>query len=376
MHKSLAGLLMGLSTLSLSAPAQAQDSSQPLDRFVQLDLEVPFRPTVFPSGDSRYVTYELNLTNQIPRDLTLRRIDVLDSDSRKVLESDSGSALRKRVRITGQREFDATGDEPVSLGAGQRAIVFFFVKIPSSGVVPQRLSHRLWVGTEEGERAFDFARVTSVDASELPVLDPPLAGGPWLCDGAPAVDSYHRRTLLCLDGVGRVSQRYAIDYEIKTPEGKTFQGDAKVNTNYPAYGQPIYAAAAGRVVKVVEGLPDNEPPQVPPLTDPDKAGGNSVVLDIGSGRYLICGHMQPGSIRVKVGDSVTAGQLLGKVGNSGNSFEPHLHVQVCDRPSFLGAQGLPYVLRQYQLVDGASKTPIQGQLPLLNQLIEFPARQP
>jgi murein DD-endopeptidase MepM/ murein hydrolase activator NlpD len=68
-----------------------------------------------------------------------------------------------------------------------------------------------------------------------------------------------------------------------------------------------------------------------------------VIVDIGNGRYIMYAHLIPGSVTVAVNDEVSAGQVLGKLGDSGNASAPHLHFQVMDRPSPLGAHGLPFV---------------------------------
>jgi peptidase M23-like protein len=376
----LAALAIGCGTSSNFFPsAQAQGPLQnleepadivPLDRFVQLDLRVPFPPTVIPSGGNQYVVHELFVQNQIPLDYELVRVEVVDADSNQTVNNLAGSALRQHVRVSGVQEIDETIDDPVPVAAGQSVFVFFFIEFP--GDVPRNLKHRLVVNTPSGEVILNHDLVATVDTNPPTVLAPPLSGGPFFCDGAPGFDSYHRRTMLAVDGLARVSQRYAIDFEILTSQGTTFSGDPSVNDNYPIYGQPILASASGTVAKIVDGLPDNTPPEVPNNTDVEKVGGNGVLIDIGDGRYLVHGHMQPGSITVQVGDIITVGQVLGRVGNSGNSFEPHLHLQVCDRPSFLGAQGLPYVFDGYTLINGVTQTPIQNQIPLLNQVISFP----
>lgn len=365
---------------SFIATANAQEGQNlglpasiiPVEPFVQLNLEVPFRPTVFPSGANQFLTYELNVTNMIPLDYDLKRVEVLNSDTNQTVASFTGSDLREIVRLSGTPPIDAESDEPITLAKGETAIVFFFLDIPLTETLPQNLSHRLVVGTNNGERILNHETIVAVDTTPPVALAPPMTGGPWFCDGAPGADSYHRRTLLAVNGLARISQRYAIDFEILTPEGRTFSGDPTVNSNYPAYGQPILASAPGTVVKVIDGLPDNTPPQVPPTTNVDTVGGNGVIMDIGQGRFLVHGHMQPGSITVSEGDTVALGQQLGLIGNSGNSFEPHLHLQVVDKPSFLAAQGLPWVLSNYELVEGNSATPVQNQLPLLNQVINFP----
>ena len=74
-----------------------------------------------------------------------------------------------------------------------------------------------------------------------------------------------------------------------------------------------------------------------------------MIEDIGDGLYAFYAHMQPGSLRVKVGDRVRRGQVLGLLGNSGNSSEPHLHFQICDANSELGSEGIPYAFRSFEV---------------------------
>jgi murein DD-endopeptidase MepM/ murein hydrolase activator NlpD len=77
--------------------------------------------------------------------------------------------------------------------------------------------------------------------------------------------------------------------------------------------------------------------------------------------------LQPGSIRVKPGERVRAGQLLGLVGNSGNSTAPHLHFHVSDRPSILEGEGLPYGIDRFS-VEGREHS---GELPLQDWVVDF-----
>ncbi len=98
-------------------------------------------------------------------------------------------------------------------------------------------------------------------------------------------------------------------------------------------------------------------------------------------------HMQPGKIRVKVGDKVRRGEVLGLVGNSGNSDGPHLHFQICDADSPLGSEGLPFVFESFDRVgqrgltdNGASWTSLPNgkveerrmEIPLENIVVRFP----
>jgi murein DD-endopeptidase MepM/ murein hydrolase activator NlpD len=116
---------------------------------------------------------------------------------------------------------------------------------------------------------------------------------------------------------------------------------------------PVLAAASGVVVTVVDGFPDQEPVGTrTPLPLADDAG-NSVVEDIGGGRYVTYAHLKPGTIpaAVRKGARLSTGQLIGHLGNSGNSLAPHLHFQVQDGPVYYDATGLPFVF-DTQLLEG------------------------
>jgi peptidase M23-like protein len=95
---------------------------------------------------------------------------------------------------------------------------------------------------------------------------------------------------------------------------------------------------------MMDGLPENVPHSGKLAIDLtwQNAGGNHVVVDIGYGLYAFYAHLHPGSLTVKEGDIVTAGQILGHVGNTGSSTEPHLPFHIVDRANFLSGQGVPY----------------------------------
>lgn len=90
---------------------------------------------------------------------------------------------------------------------------------------------------------------------------------------------------------------------------------------YVIYGVPVYAPCTGVVEVAIDGLPDMPVPQM----DREHMAGNHVLLRC-AGADVLLGHLQPGSIKVKAGDQVAVGQLVGAVGNSGNTGEPHLHI--------------------------------------------------
>jgi murein DD-endopeptidase MepM/ murein hydrolase activator NlpD len=147
------------------------------------------------------------------------------------------------------------------------------------------------------------------------------------------------------------SQRFAIDWIKLDDLGRMVAGDPKVLTNWVGYGEPLFAAIDGMVVSTRNDLDDQPPGQLPEPASitAETALGNHVILDIGRGNFLFYAHMQKGSVTVRKGGRVPQGRQLGRLGNSGNTSAPHLHIQVMDSPSALGATGLPYVYRSFTL---------------------------
>jgi murein DD-endopeptidase MepM/ murein hydrolase activator NlpD len=141
-------------------------------------------------------------------------------------------------------------------------------------------------------------------------------------------------------------QRFALDLLIVRDQ-RTHDGDGRKCSDYFCYGQPVLAPAAGTVVWEQDSLPDNEPGKM----DPSHATGNSLILDHGNGEYSLIAHLQPGSLRFRVGDRVPADAQVGRCGNSGNTSEPHVHFHLQNRPMLFDADGLPAQFADV-LVDG------------------------
>lgn len=174
-------------------------------------------------------------------------------------------------------------------------------------------------------------------------------------------------------------EAFAYDIAQIGADDKTFRGEGTRFEDYYAYGAPVLAAGDGTVVEVVADQPEN--PEV--LRRPgesfeaygDRAGaiqmalvakgdraiaGNAVIVDHGDGEYSLYAHLKPGSLKVKVGDKVSAGQPLGELGASGNVTEPHLHFQVCDGPNPLHCAGVPLDFTNVELPYADGPRAIQG----------------
>ena len=142
---------------------------------------------------------------------------------------------------------------------------------------------------------------------------------------------------------------FAIDvYGLDENDG-TQKSDADENAAAAGWGREILAPAGGTVLYARNDVPDNPRPGPPDITqyaalhDPAMASyGNCVIIDHGNSEYSVMAHMQHGSVRVKAGERVVAGEVIGKLGNSGNSFGPHLHYQLQSGPLLVHDESLPF----------------------------------
>ena len=367
--------LTAVTTLPLMVVAQAQLPPQ-------IEARIPKPPTVASLNGQRALAYEIHVTNVTADTQTLKRVETLDGSSGNALVALTDSALGVAIARRGAPVARADRSK---IGPGLRAILFMWV--PVGAAAPATISHRLSFETGRGDSVRTAVLETSAVpvAQDAPVLGPPLRGDSWLAANGPANESGHRRALIGVAGGLFIAQRFAIDYVKLVENGSgTFTGDSLKNTSYAAYGTDALAVADGQVVAVKDGIPENVPgvnSRAVPITM-ETVGGNHVIVDLGRGKYAFYAHLQPGSIKVKVGDRVRRGQVLGLVGNSGNSTEPHLHFHVSDANSPLGSEGVPYVHESLDVVGrcratlgdcarGAAETR-RGQMPAANQLVRFP----
>lgn len=329
----------------VAKPAAPQ---RPID--VPVDVTMPVRPTEFKGGGKTHLCYELHITNFGRTDCVLTRVEVTRTDSpKKVLAVYDGDELGSRVMRPGLTP--TTTQEKLKLGAGLRLVTYLLLTFDAAAEAPAAIQHRLSfkVGDYPEELSVECARATVVKRPV--VIRAPLRGGEWLAGNGPSNTSGHRRALVPIGGGVHIAQRFAIDFVQLREDGRTYTGDQKDNKNYRCYGAEALAVAGGTVVGVKDGIPEN----VPGLNSRavtitlETVGGNYVIVELGNGHFAFYAHLQPGSLRVKLGDKVRPGQVLGLVGNSGNSTEPHLHFHISDANSPLGSEGLPYGLSSFEV---------------------------
>lgn len=342
------------------APLQQPPAVQPAGTAASaLPMSVPVAPVPVASQDGVNLAYELELAPANGLSPVLDKAEVLDpATGRVLLALDDGmlEALYHPAAVpppTPAELRNGTGKVPLP-----RLSIWLVV---SPNAVPDRLSHRLILNRSAA--GLPAVTVTggevTVRKDRMPVVvGPPLRGPGWMVMETTAPLTHHFSAQITTNGVTRVPQRYAQDWVLLDPvTGKAAPGNASLARSYYGFGSGIYAVADGTVSDASDGLPDAEAIYVPLGTTYDTAAGNFVILDLGNNKYACYAHMVNGSVRVKKGDTVKEGQVIGLMGNSGNSDIPHLHFQVVtDTPSFLGAEGYPHVYRSFNVTGRVNDT--------------------
>jgi biotin carboxyl carrier protein len=416
---AVVGLLALTACSSGSSPSTSVDplaGVQVPDAFTSVTMR-PVSAATFPflGSDLKYhVAYDLILTDASRVPATIDKVDVVDAahpDS--VVVSYSGAALVdpscafgdcNRLRMLPSSPAADTSIPPQE----SRALLIDFT-FDSLDKAPKVVMHHLYGQgtTNPGSRQpspIDYlAAPLSISSGTPRVIGPPVKGKNWIAlNGCCEPGFPHRTSLATFNGMLVNSQRFAIDWKQTDESGAFYQGDKTKNESYVDYGSAVYAVADGTITNTLDTmdankpgiLPANDPVLAPQLTI-ETVDGNHVVENIGGGVYAFYAHLQKGSLLVKQGDKVKKGQVIAKLGNTGNSNASHMHFHLMDGPSVLGSDGVPYVIDSFSY-DGqvapsaiadaddylsgtflsgklASPQPRTNQLPTQLAIVDFPS---
>jgi hypothetical protein len=356
-----------------------------------------------------HLAYELLVTNATALPVRIDDVEVRDGRTHRPLLTLTGAALRAALTTAAGSAGDEETIDPsrpgsVILASSATWVVWLDIALTRLSAVPAQLEHRavgvIVVPGGASPLPFD-SLVGKVDTSRraATVLSPPVPGGIWyMSEGCCTDDTHHRRGLAPINGQLSVPQRFAIDFFRLDAQHRTWIGDPSKVASYLSYQQPVIASAPGTIVASLDGLPNStalpNPPKPPPI---EQTVGNDVIEQIGPGLYILYAHLDPGSVKVHVGQQVRRGQLLGLIGTSGNSTTPHLHFQILTTPTFFPSDSVPYVFDKFTLpgriterlwddnlglqptgalpFEAASPvTQRRNEMPLDRSVVQFPAR--
>ena len=213
--------------------------------------------------------------------------------------------------------------------------------------------------------------------------------GEWLSPNTPG-------TKVPSHGTNQLGTRYAYDFiqvdwnRMGTPAYRVgvmqylFSG-VKLS-DYYCWGQEVYSPCDGIVVVAEDGYAENEKTNLladmsnayknahyfdPEKDDIQSVAGNYVIIKYSENVYAALCHLQTGSVQVSVGQMIKKGEVIGRVGHSGNSFAPHLHFQLMDSSDISVANGVPCAFEQYEIFRDNEWQIIENGIPTDKDRIRF-----
>jgi hypothetical protein len=306
-----------------------------------------------------HVEYELLVVSVFPEPVTLSTVTVLDPDGKELRRMD-GSALAAAT----QTLFAKTSSAVIPASAAVSVDVDLILP---PGAAPDRVTHRIAYTLKADSQLGLLADPPEVDAPEVTinhqaaiVIRPPVKGDGWLVGAACCKPNVHRDERIAIDGTRiATAETFAVDL-VKVRNDRIFDGDGKAVEQYYGFGENVLAVADGTVVSVHDGMSDQTPFVLMTPKSTSDYGGNNVMVEIAPNVFAWYAHLRQDSIAVKVGDAVKAGALIGKLGNTGPSEGPHLHLGLLDKPDPIAGRGLPFVFDSFALVGAVDFDKSQG----------------
>jgi hypothetical protein len=338
----------------------------------------PARPIVEVRDGDQFVVFDMEVRNLSAEPLRISQIEVSVYDpagqlvQRRSLNTD---AFAPSIAVIGEQVlkpgasldiFNPFSEFPPYLPLSRLEYSFCLERELDEEREPNR--HRLFDDC-------DFRRqltVTPVNYEDKTALILPLQGRIFIWEGhdfyahharVPMGDPRVRRL-----GISANSNQFAEDFIYLDAQGRRYHDDPRKLENWHSYGRPIYAPGPGVVAAAANDIPENwfeneaatkiGHPKLRNGQDP-KDIGNFVLIDHRNGEYSLLVHMKSGSVSVQPGDRVEQGELVGRIGFSGDSIFPHLHYSLMGGPELFKAWGLPAYFLQFHRAMGTVSIPVK-----------------
>jgi murein DD-endopeptidase len=291
--------------------------------------------------------YEMYLTNFSTDTFKLKRLSIVNSSDSIICYTMQNQELRNSYRKIGSVVKDTT----LQLLPGNAAIIYIELSLQKGQI--QEIKHRLGfeiVGKENSGEVSVETSATKCYLNTQLVLGAPLKGGIWAAVYEPAWERGHRRVIYTMHGKARIPGRYAIDFIKMDSKGKYANGDENIVRNWFGYEVDVVAVADGIVSSIRDDFSESATLSEHVKYTPDKAAGNYVSIKIGNNQFAFYEHLKPKSIKVKIGQKVKKGDVIASLGFTGQTTGPHLHFHVAEADSPLGAEGIPFVFEQFEML--------------------------
>ena len=312
-----------------------------------IETSIAFLTNPIRVDNSLQLKYELNILNNFKIPFTLHKVEIYDLE-----KEDKPLAVFNNDYI--DENFDRPGNKNLKdlkqLSANEFGVLNLNLILKQEQSMPKTILHKLYFSRikRNGDSAIHAMEVAVTQIPETNKLTfgfPFKKKGKWLYEA-----KSHQGARYITEGRATYPQRFAIDWTLIDDNGNFAKNDIKKNENWETYGVELISVADGKVIEIKNGIIENIPlsEEMAIRITRETIGGNYVIIDIGNNRYAFYGHLIPNSLKVKVGDTVKKGQVIGLLGNSGNSDAPHLHFHLETKSNaFFGGEGIPYHINKY-----------------------------
>lgn len=288
--------------------------------------------------------YEIVLTNFYADSIQIKSLEVLNTSGSSLLLYPNGKSLLDRQSKIGSKITDSTTTMPL----GSSSI--FYMELALINETNTEIVHHVTFDSPDKLVHKEESMLTFCSFGNPLILGKPLNFGLWTAIYDPSWVRGHRRVVYIVNGKARIPGRYAIDFIRVDDEGKIASGDENIMSNWLGHGADVLAVADGIVATVRDGFPESRTLSDHPAYSSEEAAGNYISIKIGDNQFAFYEHLKPKNIQVKPGQKVKRGDVIGSLGLTGQGTSPHLHFHIANVNSLLGAEGIPFVFEEFEVI--------------------------
>ncbi|WP_347375063.1 M23 family metallopeptidase [Aequorivita sp. Q41] len=325
-----------------------------------LETNVSFLSSLINANNKNYLAYELNILNNYKASIALKKVEIFDLASTElpiaIFDSIYINENLERPKLRSENDLKI-------ISANQFGVLNLNIEFNDIKNIPEKIFHRLHFNINKGNGesiayTFESTILDIPNKTKLTLGLPFNKKGKWLYEA-----EGHKNSRFFSNGKVIYPQRFALDWIFVNDDGKLAKNNIKQNKNWSGYGLEIVSVADGVVVDIKDNMIENEPlsEKMAVRITNKTISGNYVIIDIGNDLYALYGHLIPNSLKVKIGDKIKKGQIIGLLGNSGNSDLPHLHFHIESKSNVpMGGEGIPYHLKEFIQLKNYSQEEVSG----------------
>ncbi|HMV08488.1 MAG TPA: M23 family metallopeptidase [Cyclobacteriaceae bacterium] len=289
--------------------------------------------------------YEVTITNLSGDSIELNSVGILNTRDSVAVYQLQGSELKQQIHLTGVSTANATVVAP-------NATMLIYLE-PAVRKNVHRVFHAVTYSAAHAFPRKEFTIQTSATICNMQMpmtIGKPLRDGMWAAVYEPSWNRGHRRVIYTVAGKDRIPGRYAIDFIKLDEQGQFASGDPNLVQQWYDYGADVLAVADGVVASLRNDFTESKTLSDHSVEPADRATGNYISIRLNNQQFAFYEHLMPNSIKVKVGQKVKKGQVIARVGFTGQTTGPHLHFHMADTDSPLGAEGMPFVFESFDVL--------------------------